>query len=175
MHASTQTKGICVQHRIIGIDQLTQSTKLPILARRMACLRHHLRLPARWWWLVELVTRRSLLRRLLLVELRRVCTVQLVGGRVGDVVAVDGLVEHGAALMRIVLLFCTHGINLGRTQFYWGRRRGQLAELIYMFLEWGGVVLRWRRACITTTCTVRWGVAGAHGRVEALPARGRVA
>lgn len=56
-------------------------------------------------------------------------------------VVVVGLVEHRSRMLSIVLLICTHGINLGRTQFHKGVR-GQLAELLKMLLEWTGVERR---------------------------------
>ena len=38
------------------------------------------------------------------------------------VVAGFGLIEHGVGcVLGVVLLFCTHGINLGRTELYWTR------------------------------------------------------
>jgi len=47
--------------------------------------------------------------------------------------------------MRIVLLFCTHGINLGRTELYMKKGKegvGQLAELLYVSLKWGRIEAR---------------------------------
>ena len=47
-------------------------------------------------------------------------------------------VEH--VCMRVVLLFCTHGINLGRTELYKTKTgkegAGQLAELLNVSLKW---------------------------------------
>ena len=59
------------------------------------------------------------------------------------------MVEHRLRFLGVVLLLCTHGINLGRTQFYWKGDGVELAELVYMFLEWTWVVRRSRgRACV---------------------------
>ena len=69
---------------------------------------------------------------------------------VGGALVGIGFVKH--VCMRVVLLFCTHGINLGRTELYkkMGKEgAGQLAELLYMSLKWRGIVVRMsaRRAC----------------------------
>ena len=82
----------------------------------------------------------------------------------GSHVAVVGVfvVEHIG--MRIVLLFCTHGINLGRTELYllYGKEgAGQLAELLNMSLKWRWIEARLGPSCTThfttTTCICRAG------------------
>lgn len=62
----------------------------------------------------------------------------------GGLIAGILVVEHVG--MRIVLLFCTHGINLGRTKFYRkkgeGDGGGQLAELLVVSLKRGRIIAR---------------------------------
>ena len=149
MHASAQPKRVCVQHWIIWVDHLTQVTKLIANAFgiwRLACrLRLRRRCHSHWRTCRRLVV--IVACRVGVVELRRVVAMQLARRWVGCIVGI-GLVEHGSRLLGIVLLFCTHESNLGRTQFY-REDRGQLAELIYVFLKWTGIVLSGRRARIT--------------------------
>ena len=95
------------------------------------------------WWLA-LHTHRYLLvggKRLLVKNVR-------IGTGAHVTIAGVFVVEHVG--MRIVLLFCTHGINLGRTELYWYNGKegaGQLAELLYMSLKW-----RWVEACLGPGC-----------------------
>ena len=71
--------------------------------------------------------------------IRRVLEQRLVMAGAGPrgVVVWVGFVKHVG--MRVVLLFCTHGINLGRTELYKTKTgkegAGQLAELLYMSLK----------------------------------------
>lgn len=78
--------------------------------------------------------------------MRRVLVQRLImsGAGPGGVVARLGFVKHVG--MRVVLLFCTHGINLGRTELYKTKTgkegAGQLAELLYMSLKWRRIIIR---------------------------------
>lgn len=137
VHACTEPKRIRVQHGIVRIDHLTHRERpgnivlLLLLLRRLPALHHRLLLPVLGLmrlltllqreplWLVE-----TLRITLLLFELRGIVSLQLRRTRIAaalDSVLLIRLVEHRAGLLSIVLLFCTHGINLGRTQFYWGK------------------------------------------------------
>ena len=133
MHAGTQPERISVQHRIIGVNDLSQA----VVRFRQAtgpldlrCLHHRLliELPS---WRHLLLSSRLHRQRLLIVlivlnlplllrflELRSVCPLQLIGARVRRVlVFAVAVVDHRLRVLSVVLLFCTHGINLGRTQF----------------------------------------------------------
>lgn len=102
MHTGRQPKRVCIKHRVEWVKDLTHA---PIYcAVGLPCL-------GGWrglHWRLTLHTHGWLLawrKRLLLEGLK-------IGPRASRCVAVL-VVEH--IRLRVVLLFCTHGINLGRT------------------------------------------------------------
>ena len=153
MHAGTQSKRISIQHRIIGIDHLAHSTYLSSSSWRVT-RRNHLRMLLASMRIIVCTGRRYLLL-MMLPELRTIVSMQIVGRRVRSFIGIV-LVEHGSCLLRIVFLFCTHGLNLGRTQFYqqiWGK----LAELIYMPLKRTWIVISRRIRCAAVSAGAeRW-------------------
>ena len=119
MHARTQPKRIGIKHGVARIDHL----ELTASARGIACTRHLLwhHLLALHRLLIEAARVGHLLLAMpLLVELRWEVRLHLIRRRVRAVGIGVGVVEHGVCVLRVVFLFCTHGINLGRTEFYWG-------------------------------------------------------
>ena len=102
MHTGCQPKRVCIKHRVERVEDLAYSTiyravRIPSLRGRRGL-----------HWRLTLHTHGRLLawRMRLLLEGLGVWT------RTSRIVAVL-VVEH--IRLRIVLLFCTHGINLGRT------------------------------------------------------------
>lgn len=102
MHACGQAKWICIEHWIERVEELVDSTehwttdisslRHSWLHHRMLALEAHRLLDARRdRWLIEIGDVMAWMCRLVEVL----------------------IVDH--VRLRIVLLFCTHGINLGRT------------------------------------------------------------
>jgi hypothetical protein len=146
-HTGAQPKWIGIQHRVIGIDHLSKRTAMVMTAVRLARRRYVLgwQTPSKgllvifgpaWRLLVRLIA--SKWWRIRPLQSMGGCGSRLVIGGVGV-----GLIKHRSRFLRVVLLFCTHGINLGRTQFYQDVR-GQLAELIYVLLKGAGIEGGWR-------------------------------
>ena len=109
VHAGSQAKRVSVQHGIKRIEELVHAVKSGMVG--IDGLR------SRWWvhwlhwlhWWMSRYAHGQLLawRKRLMVELLRVRS------RTGGVIAGILIFKHVG--MRIVLLFCTDGINLGRT------------------------------------------------------------
>jgi len=90
---------------------------------RTACLLHHGLIVRMWWLTLHANCSASLRRwRCPLMGCRHIAIVLWVevfdfGGRGGRVVVLTAVDHLGLGIVR-VLLFCTHGINLGRTELY---------------------------------------------------------
>lgn len=110
MHARRQTKGVCIEHGVVWVEEVVHtvenSTYLAGLGRgdgvrggegRVLCRRH------------------GRLHALALHRLRRGEALRIWTGPSG-LVAGFFLVYHIGLL--IVLLLCTHGFSLGRTKLY---------------------------------------------------------
>lgn len=123
VHARSQSERICVQHWVEGIKRLGDLAHCGVVG-----------LPnLRYCWRMHRLQRGQWLHRLHRGLALHSHGMPVVGGLLVDgwigcgtlvrrVFAGVGLVEH--VRMRIVLLFCTHGINLGRTELYIKEREG---------------------------------------------------
>lgn len=123
VHACSESERICVQHWVEGIKRLVHIAHCCVIGLpdlrccwRMHRLQRRQRLH-RLHWGLTLHSHGMSMVRWLLVD-------RWIGSGTGvrRVFAGVGLVEH--VRMRIVLLFCTHGINLGRTELCIKEREG---------------------------------------------------
>lgn len=120
VHASRKPKRIRIEHRIVGVEHLVPRHERP------AFLRLRLAIGADLLHLGMLHGR--MVRELVVVLLRVILL--LLGAGDGSAFAgvgrLFGVGDDGGGLVGsgVVLLFCTHGINLGRTELYWGKEGG---------------------------------------------------
>ena len=140
VHARTQPKRIRIQHGVTWINHF-ELTATPIQMRSAADTRHllllhHLRVALNSLLVETTLGGHPLRSLLLLFELWRVLPLHMVGRRIGAVGIGVGVVEHGSGVLGIVLLLCTHGVNLGRQSSAGNKRRVNLPSWSMCF--WKG-------------------------------------